>query len=171
MELSQQTCSYVRLLFRNPRCSVVEVHVTLMCFQQPAGSQAGIGAQSAPPPAVPQRSSPVHDPPDSPPLPPPSSHTESEAESLGLAGEAQNNLQMRRLTVSELKFVPSCAASGVELLAPLPAQPSADGGLSSVSVSAPKVSIPPSAHHYCFSLDLRSLGSLGLPRPIAATLR
>uniref|UniRef100_A0A3P8R5Z6 C2 domain-containing protein n=1 Tax=Astatotilapia calliptera TaxID=8154 RepID=A0A3P8R5Z6_ASTCA len=47
----------------------------------------------------------------------------------------------------------------------------ADGGMSSVSVSAPKVSIPPSAHHYCFSLDLRSLGNLSLPHPIAATLR
>lgn len=33
------------------------------------------------------------------------------------------------------------------------------------------MSIPPSAHHYSFSLDLRSLGSLSLPHPIAATLR
>lgn len=46
-----------------------------------------------------------------------------------------------------------------------------EGGASSVSVSAPKVSIPSSAHHYCFSLDLRSLGSLRLTHPIAATLR
>ncbi|KAI4820803.1 hypothetical protein KUCAC02_028770, partial [Chaenocephalus aceratus] len=44
-------------------------------------------------------------------------------------------------------------------------------GASSVSVSAPKVSIPPSAHHYCFSLDLRSLGHLSLTHPIAVTLR
>ncbi|KAK1892431.1 Centrosomal protein of 120 kDa [Dissostichus eleginoides] len=47
----------------------------------------------------------------------------------------------------------------------------AEGGASSVSVSAPKVSIPPSAHHYCFSLDLRSLGHLSLTHPIAVTLR
>ncbi len=47
----------------------------------------------------------------------------------------------------------------------------AEGGASSVSVSAPKVSIPSSAHHYCFSLDLRSLGSLRLTHPIAAVLR
>lgn len=46
-----------------------------------------------------------------------------------------------------------------------------EGGASSVSVSAPRVSIPASAHHYCFSLDLRSLGSLRLSHPIAATLR
>ncbi|XP_054629515.1 centrosomal protein of 120 kDa isoform X4 [Dunckerocampus dactyliophorus] len=47
---------------------------------------------------------------------------------------------------------------------PAPSQPETEGG-------APKVSIPPSAHHYCFSLDLCSLSDLGLSHPIAATLR
>uniref|UniRef100_A0AAX7TLS7 C2 domain-containing protein n=1 Tax=Astatotilapia calliptera TaxID=8154 RepID=A0AAX7TLS7_ASTCA len=108
----------------------------------------------------PRSSSPVHKPagspphpgPRGPPLPPPSSHTESEAESL----------------LDELRH-----ATDLEAPASLPRQPeaAADGGMSSVSVSAPKVSIPPSAHHYCFSLDLRSLGNLSLPHPIAATLR
>lgn len=47
----------------------------------------------------------------------------------------------------------------------------AEGGESSVSVSAPKVSVPSSLHHYCFSLELRSLGRLKLAHPIAAMLR
>uniref|UniRef100_A0A8P4GHC5 Centrosomal protein 120 n=1 Tax=Dicentrarchus labrax TaxID=13489 RepID=A0A8P4GHC5_DICLA len=54
----------------------------------------------------------------------------------------------------------------------------AEGGASSVSVSAPKVSIPSSAHHYCFSLDLHmqysglncillfNYGFFGSPAPI-----
>jgi len=66
-------------------------------------------------------------------------------------------------------FVPLCPAADVE--APAPPEAAAEGGASSVSVSAPKVSIPSSAHHYCFSLDLCSLGKLSLPHPIAATLR
>uniref|UniRef100_A0A3Q4HCA8 Centrosomal protein 120 n=1 Tax=Neolamprologus brichardi TaxID=32507 RepID=A0A3Q4HCA8_NEOBR len=79
----------------------------------------------------------------------------------------------RSLKGLELKFVHWCPATDLEAPASLPRQPeaAADGGMSSVSVSAPKVSIPPSAHHYCFSLDLRSLGNLSLPHPIAATLR
>uniref|UniRef100_A0A3Q2Q1Y4 Centrosomal protein 120 n=1 Tax=Fundulus heteroclitus TaxID=8078 RepID=A0A3Q2Q1Y4_FUNHE len=90
--------------------------------------------------------------PDSPPapLPPPSSRTESEAESL-----------LEELDLHRKQTLP----------APPPAQPEAAAGASSVSVSAPKVSIPSSAHHYCFSLDLRSLAKLALPHPIAATLR
>lgn len=46
-----------------------------------------------------------------------------------------------------------------------------DEEASSVSVSAPKVSVPSSGHHYCFSLDLCSLGGLKLKHSISATLR
>ncbi|KAM4746472.1 centrosomal protein of 120 kDa isoform 2-T2 [Anableps anableps] len=92
-------------------------------------------------------SSPAQKPSGPPPLPPPSSCTESEAESL------LEELELHRK---------QAAAAGVDV---------PEGGASSVSVSAPKVSIPSSAHHYCFSLDLRSLGKLGSPHPIAATLR
>ncbi|KAF0022582.1 hypothetical protein F2P81_025208 [Scophthalmus maximus] len=111
-------------------------------------------APSVPPPAEPRprSSSPLQKPPDSsppPPLPPPSFHTESEAESL----------------LEELQR-PTAAAADVEV----PDAP-VEAGASSVSVSAPKVSIPSSAHHYSFSLDLCSLGSLGLTHPVAATLR
>uniref|UniRef100_A0A1A7YZX1 Centrosomal protein 120kDa n=1 Tax=Iconisemion striatum TaxID=60296 RepID=A0A1A7YZX1_9TELE len=65
------------------------------------------------------------------------------------------------------------AAADVEVPAPPPHQSEviAAGGAASISVSAPKVAIPSSAHHYCFSLDLRSLGKLSLPHSIAATLR
>ncbi|XP_032434909.1 centrosomal protein of 120 kDa [Xiphophorus hellerii] len=103
------------------------------------------------------------DPSRAPPLPPavaptqkpaaspPSFCTESEAESL----------------LEELELDRKLAA-GDEGDAPL-RHP--EGGASSVSVSAPKVSIPSSAHHYCFSLDLRSLAKLATPYPIAAMLR
>lgn len=40
---------------------------------------------------------------------------------------------------------------------------------SSISVSAPKISIPASAHHYCFSLDLRSIRDVSFP--VNCTLR
>ncbi|XP_006797742.1 centrosomal protein of 120 kDa isoform X2 [Neolamprologus brichardi] len=138
---------------------------------QSVGNKEASGALSpAVPPAEqrPRISSPVHKPagspphpgPRGPPLPPPSSHTESEAESL--LDELRHGREPAGL-----------AATDLEAPASLPRQPeaAADGGMSSVSVSAPKVSIPPSAHHYCFSLDLRSLGNLSLPHPIAATLR
>lgn len=140
-------------------------------LQQSVGNKEATGALSpAVPPAEqrPRSSSPVHKPagspphpgPRGPPLPPPSSHTESEAESL--LDELRHGREPTGL-----------AATDLEPPASLPRQPeaAADGGMSSVSVSAPKVSIPPSAHHYCFSLDLRSLGNFSLPHPIAATLR
>lgn len=47
----------------------------------------------------------------------------------------------------------------------------AEDEASSVSVSAPKVSVPSSGHHYSFSLDLCSLGCLKLKHSISATLR
>ncbi|XP_003444553.1 centrosomal protein of 120 kDa isoform X1 [Oreochromis niloticus] len=142
-----------------------------VALQQSVGNKEASGVLSpAVPPAEqrPRSSSPVHKPagspphpgPRGPPLPPPSSHTESEAESL--LDELRHGREPTGL-----------AATDLEAPALLPRQPeaAADGGMSSVSVSAPKVSIPPSAHHYCFSLDLRSLGNLSLPHPIAATLR
>ncbi|CAM4719851.1 unnamed protein product [Leuciscus chuanchicus] len=42
---------------------------------------------------------------------------------------------------------------------------------SSVSVSAPKISIPASAHHFCFSLDLRSVRDLRTSFPVNCVLR
>ncbi|TKS78172.1 Centrosomal protein of 120 kDa [Collichthys lucidus] len=111
----------------------------------------------------PQSSSPVRKPPDSSPdhlLPPPSSHTESEAESL--LEELQHSKKQAGLAAADLE---------VPVQLQIQTEPTAEGAASSVSVSAPKVSIPSSAHHYCFSLDLRSLGSLSLTHPIAAMLR
>ncbi|XP_041855408.1 centrosomal protein of 120 kDa isoform X2 [Melanotaenia boesemani] len=128
---------------------------------QSVRSKDGPGAPShpVPPPAAPpaeqrpRSASPEHAPPPPPPPPlrPPSSHTESDAESL---------LEERR---------EQARVSGVE--SPPPPEAAAEGEAPSVSISAPKVSIPSSAHHYCFSLDLRSLGKLSWPHPIAATLR
>ncbi|XP_067376776.1 centrosomal protein of 120 kDa isoform X3 [Channa argus] len=113
----------------------------------------------------PRSSSPGQIPPNPSPLPasplaPPSSHTESEAESL------LEELQRR-------KEKAGTAAADLEVPVQLHGQTEAagEGGGSSVSVSAPKVAIPSSAHHYCFSLDLRSLRKLSLAHPIIATLR
>ncbi|XP_060927437.1 centrosomal protein of 120 kDa [Limanda limanda] len=137
---------------------------------QSLGNKEGSGARTKfiPPPSVPpveqrpRSSSPVRNPPDSPPpgppLPPDASHTESEAESLLV--ELQRGREQTRATDAD---VPVQLQSRTEA--------AAEGGASSVSVSAPKVSIPSSAHHYCFSLDLRSLRGVGLVHPIAATLR
>ncbi|XP_078141380.1 centrosomal protein of 120 kDa [Centroberyx gerrardi] len=90
------------------------------------------------------------------PQAPPASHTESEAESLQ-------------------EDPPPSPPPAAESERPVPlqrqAEAAAEGGASSVSVSGPKVSIPSSAHHFCFSLDLRSLGNLSLTHPVAATLR
>ncbi|XP_026178104.1 centrosomal protein of 120 kDa isoform X2 [Mastacembelus armatus] len=136
---------------------------------QSLGIKGGSGAQtqsiraSVPaasvPLSAPQRSSPVPKPPESSsppgPPPPPSSHTESEAESL----------------LEELQHGKEKAGLAVPVQIHSHAEAELEGGTSSISVSAPKVSIPSSAHHYRFSLDLRSLGKLSLTQPIAATLR
>ncbi|KAM4615826.1 centrosomal protein of 120 kDa [Polymixia lowei] len=100
---------------------------------------------------------------------PPASHTESEADSLQ---EENHGLHQAGLPGLEAE-VPVEDQGQVEV--PVEdqgqAEALAEGGVSSVSVSGPKVSIPASAHHYCFSLDLRSLGHLSLPYPVSATLR
>ncbi|XP_066499742.1 centrosomal protein of 120 kDa [Hoplias malabaricus] len=41
----------------------------------------------------------------------------------------------------------------------------------SITVSAPKIAIPASAHHYCFSMDLRSIRSLNMSFPVNCILR
>ncbi|XP_068165776.1 centrosomal protein of 120 kDa isoform X2 [Antennarius striatus] len=112
---------------------------------------------SAPPPEKrPQSSSPVQKPPESapvaPPLLPSSSHTESDAESL--LEEPQQAPDFQVIVPQENHI-----------------EAAADGAASSLSVSAPKVSIPSSAHHYCFTLELQSLGSLRLTHSIAAMIR
>ncbi|KAM6930484.1 centrosomal protein of 120 kDa [Xenentodon cancila] len=161
----------------------VGVAVTLrreeLAPQQSAGKKDITEAppHSVPPPDAPpaeqrpQSSSPVRKPPDH--SPPHSSHTESEADSLL---EELNLLKNQAAAAGEASrdaFVHSCPAADVEAPAQLECQPkaAAEAEASSPSVSAPKVSIPSSAHHYSFSLDLRSLGKLSLPHPIAATLR
>ncbi|XP_026199758.1 centrosomal protein of 120 kDa isoform X2 [Anabas testudineus] len=147
--------------------------VTPQSLRNKEGS--GAQPQSVPPPSVPsaeqrpQSSSPGGKPPDpSPPrrsLLPPSSHTESEAESLLeelQKGREQTGREQMGLAAADLE-VPVQQQSQAEA--------AAEGGASSISVSAPRVSIPSTAHHYCFSLDLCSLGKFSLTHPIAATLR
>nr|XP_023692459.1 centrosomal protein of 120 kDa [Paramormyrops kingsleyae] len=54
-------------------------------------------------------------------------------------------------------------------LQPVSGQPDAPN--TSASVSAPKISIPSSAHHYCFSIDLRSIRDLNVGFPVNCVLR
>ncbi|XP_029943164.1 centrosomal protein of 120 kDa-like isoform X1 [Salarias fasciatus] len=110
----------------------------------------------SPPAPSPPGSPPLLRQPASPPRPPPSCHTESEVESL--LEELQRGGE-------------SAAPADSEVPAQIPSEPPDAPAASSLSVSAPKVSIPSSAHHFCFSLDLCSLRSLRLTHPIAATLR
>nr|XP_040050626.1 centrosomal protein of 120 kDa-like [Gasterosteus aculeatus aculeatus] len=124
----------------------VGVAVTLRREEVTPQSLGTKEAQSEPPAAERPPSSPPARPPSGPPPPaPPSPHTESEAESL-------------------LEELPAQQQQGRS-------EAAAEGGASSVSLSAPKVSVPSSAHHYCFSLDLRSLRNLSPTHAIAATLR
>ncbi|KAL6114956.1 cep120 [Pungitius sinensis] len=126
----------------------VGVAVTLRREEVTLKSLGTKEARSDPPAAKRPPSSPPTRPPSGPlppPLPPPSSHTESEAESL-----------LEELPVQQQQGRTEAVA---------------EGGASSVSVSAPKVSVPSSAHHYCFSLDLRGLRNLSPTHAIAATLR
>ncbi|KAM9393923.1 centrosomal protein of 120 kDa [Pholidichthys leucotaenia] len=137
---------------------------------QPVGNKED-GGTAPPVKQRPRSSSPAQKPPHSlsppppppaaaePPLPPPS-HTESEAESL--LEEIGQDKEQAGLAAVDLDIGASqCGRTEVTV----------NGGASSVSISAPKVSIPSSAHHYCFSLDLHSLRSLSLVHPIAAMLR
>ncbi|ROL53709.1 Centrosomal protein of 120 kDa [Anabarilius grahami] len=122
---------------------------------------------------VPMSPSPASKSPDRP-LPSPAAsperqHSESEAESLSSDirqapptahdGQAPPTALDRQATpTSHGKYVPV-------------APDEADAADSSVSVSAPKVSIPASAHHYCFSLDLRSVRDLRTSFPVNCILR
>ncbi|XP_064830686.1 centrosomal protein of 120 kDa [Oncorhynchus masou masou] len=85
---------------------------------------------------------------------PPNPLTESEANSL----QVEAALQAQPLPTGLV-------------LAPCQVEDEPEGGLSSVSVSAPKIAIPSSAHHYCFSMDLRSIRNINLGFPVSCTLR
>uniref|UniRef100_A0A671L070 Centrosomal protein of 120 kDa n=1 Tax=Sinocyclocheilus anshuiensis TaxID=1608454 RepID=A0A671L070_9TELE len=100
----------------------------------------------------------------SPDASPEHQHSESEAESLC------SDIRQAPPTVHDRQALPT--AHGKCSNAPVvPDVTEADAADSSVSVSAPKISIPASAHHYCFSLDLRSIRDLRTSFPINCVLR
>uniref|UniRef100_A0A8C5H4F7 Centrosomal protein of 120 kDa-like n=1 Tax=Gouania willdenowi TaxID=441366 RepID=A0A8C5H4F7_GOUWI len=111
-------------------------------LQSPSAPQSDQRPQSSSPDLKHPNSS-TH--PTGPPFCPPSSHTESEAESL--LEELHHDKKQTQLEGGQ----PDAATS--------------------ISVSAPKVAVPSSSHHFCFSLDLCSLRNLSLSHPIAASLR
>ncbi|KAG7490110.1 Centrosomal of 120 kDa [Solea senegalensis] len=152
----------------------VSVSITLRredVTSQISGNKDDGGAQTqsiplAPPPAESRHhgTSPVQKPPmtstTATPHRPSFSHTECEADSL--LEEHHRSKEPRGPT-----------AADVEVPVQLQRQNRAtdEGRASSICISAPKVSIPSSTHHYNFSLYLQSLGGLTLTHPIAATLR
>ncbi|XP_026782202.3 centrosomal protein of 120 kDa isoform X2 [Pangasianodon hypophthalmus] len=86
-------------------------------------------------------------------------HSESEAESL------PDDAREAHPEQSDLPVPPLAASETV-----LPeSEPEIPG--SSITVSAPKIAIPASAHHYCFSIDLRSIRDLNVSFPVNCTLR
>uniref|UniRef100_A0A8C5H549 Centrosomal protein of 120 kDa-like n=1 Tax=Gouania willdenowi TaxID=441366 RepID=A0A8C5H549_GOUWI len=119
-------------------------------LQSPSAPQSDQRPQSSSPDLKHPNSS-TH--PTGPPFCPPSSHTESEAESL--LEELHHDKKQTQL-------------EDLEVSAQRHSQPDA---ATSISVSAPKVAVPSSSHHFCFSLDLCSLRNLSLSHPIAASLR
>uniref|UniRef100_A0A8C2KSA4 Centrosomal protein of 120 kDa n=1 Tax=Cyprinus carpio TaxID=7962 RepID=A0A8C2KSA4_CYPCA len=97
----------------------------------------------------------------SPDASPEHQHSESEAESLC------SDIRQAPPTVHERQAPPTA----MNICFVLTDDSEADAGDSSVSVSAPKISIPASAHHYCFSLDLRSVRDLRTSFPVNCVLR
>ncbi|XP_051963834.1 centrosomal protein of 120 kDa-like [Xyrauchen texanus] len=90
---------------------------------------------------APVTTSPARTSPDPPLRSPEHQHSESEAESLSC------DVRQAPPTAHDVPVAPDVRVQ-------------ADAPDSSVSVSASKICIPASAHHYCFSLDLRSVRDL-----------
>ncbi|XP_049342117.1 centrosomal protein of 120 kDa isoform X1 [Astyanax mexicanus] len=89
------------------------------------------------------------------------SHSESEAESLpDDVGHAQPKQPELPLTTQ---------AAVVDK--PLVSDTAQEVQETSITVSAPKIAIPASAHHYCFSMDLRSIRDLNVGFPVNCMLR
>ncbi|XP_053480963.1 centrosomal protein of 120 kDa isoform X4 [Ictalurus furcatus] len=86
-------------------------------------------------------------------------HSESEAESL------PDDAREPQPKQSDLPVPPLAASENVRP----ESEPEIPG--SSITVSAPKIAIPASAHHYCFSIDLRSIRELNVSFPVNCTLR
>ncbi|KAJ7993772.1 hypothetical protein DPEC_G00258170 [Dallia pectoralis] len=87
---------------------------------------------------------------------PPNPGTESEADSL----------QEEAVPLAQ----PDPTGPG-PVLTPVRVEDESERAVSSVSVSAPKIAIPSSAHHYCFSMDLRSICHLNLGFTVSCMLR
>ncbi|XP_026782191.3 centrosomal protein of 120 kDa isoform X1 [Pangasianodon hypophthalmus] len=94
-------------------------------------------------------------------------HSESEAESLPDDAREAHPEQSGE-TVGRLDNLPVPPLAASETVLP-ESEPEIPG--SSITVSAPKIAIPASAHHYCFSIDLRSIRDLNVSFPVNCTLR
>uniref|UniRef100_A0AAR2K2C0 Centrosomal protein of 120 kDa n=1 Tax=Pygocentrus nattereri TaxID=42514 RepID=A0AAR2K2C0_PYGNA len=101
----------------------------------------------------PRSPSPTHRSPVQPLTSPPPDHQHSGSEAESLPEDAEHLL------------APALAATDVAL------ESEADIQASSITVSAPKIAIPASAHHYCFSMDLRSIRHLNVGFPVNCMLR
>ncbi|KAL6458779.1 hypothetical protein MHYP_G00322510 [Metynnis hypsauchen] len=132
-------------------------------LKSPVKKSPGVDIHPEPAPAKtrPRSPSPTHRSPVRPltsPSPPDRQHSESEAESLP---EDAEHVEPKK---SE-SLAPALAAADMAL------ESEADIQASSITVSAPKIAIPASAHHYCFSMDLRSIRHLNVGFPVNCMLR
>ncbi|KAI4882818.1 hypothetical protein NFI96_025052 [Prochilodus magdalenae] len=135
-------------------------------FKSPVKKTPSVDDRPEPAPAMarPRSPSPTHRSPlrpqDSPSLSSDSQHSESEAESLP---EDAGHAEPKQPELS----APALSAAARDI----PLENEGDVLASSITVSAPKIAIPASAHHYCFSMDLRSIRDLNLGFPVNCMLR
>ncbi|KAI8496028.1 hypothetical protein Bbelb_264440 [Branchiostoma belcheri] len=114
------------------------------------------------PPPPPQGHTPPQRLPPSPPVSPSSDTqgTEQGLSSLGEDGSKREAREQGETRTAGEHGKPTEDPKLPEPTHPLSTQakpPVADSALSSVTTSQPYLSIPPAAHHFCFSLDLRSI--------------
>uniref|UniRef100_A0A3B4BSN4 Centrosomal protein of 120 kDa n=1 Tax=Pygocentrus nattereri TaxID=42514 RepID=A0A3B4BSN4_PYGNA len=120
-----------------------------------------IHPEPAPAKTRPRSPSPTHRSPVQPLTSPPPDHQHSGSEAESLPEDAEH-VEPKK---SGLLLAPALAATDVAL------ESEADIQASSITVSAPKIAIPASAHHYCFSMDLRSIRHLNVGFPVNCMLR
>ncbi|XP_017577309.1 centrosomal protein of 120 kDa isoform X1 [Pygocentrus nattereri] len=131
-------------------------------FKSPVKKSPAVDIHPEPAPAKtrPRSPSPTHRSPVQPLTSPPPDHQHSGSEAESLPEDAEH-VEPKK---SEL-LAPALAATDVAL------ESEADIQASSITVSAPKIAIPASAHHYCFSMDLRSIRHLNVGFPVNCMLR
>ncbi|CAH2296100.1 centrosomal of 120 kDa isoform X1 [Pelobates cultripes] len=97
--------------------------------------------------------------------------TESEIESLKSDQDLQVALASSKQVTSKSPVPSDCLASGDHSQRPATQTNSQLSRSASESTSGQKIAVPPAAHHFCFSIDLRSILNTDVSFPINCMLR